>query len=59
MMQAEDGRWYYFQEDGSAVRKSWKLINGDYYYFLGSGAMAADALVPGGYRVGPDGKWIQ
>lgn len=55
----EDGKTYYFQENGAAVRKGWKMIDGDYYYFLKSGVLAVDALVPGGYRVGPDGKWIQ
>mgnify|MGYP002555875746 CR=1 FL=1 len=29
------------------------------YYFLKNGVMAVDALVPGGYRVGADGKWVQ
>ena len=41
------------------MKNGWKLIGEDYYYFLKSGVMARDALVPGGYRVGPDGKWIQ
>ena len=55
----EEGKTNYFPADGSAVKKGWKMIDGDYYYFLKSGAMATDALVPGGYRVGADGKWIQ
>ena len=55
----EDGRTYYFQEDGSAVKNGWKMIDGYYYYFLKSGSMATDALVPGGYRVGADGRWIE
>ena len=58
-VQTEDGKWYYFQSDGKAMKNGWKLIGEDYYYFLKSGVMARDALVPGGYRVGPDGKWIQ
>lgn len=57
--QDEDGKWYYLAEDGKAVKNGWKLIGEDYYYFLKSGVMAADALVPGGERVGADGKWIQ
>lgn len=57
--QDAEGKWYYLQENGKAVKNGWKLIDGDYYYFLKSGVMATDALVPGGYRVGPDGKWIQ
>ena len=57
--QDEDGKWYYLAEDGKAVKNGWKLIGEDYYYFLKSGVMAVDALVPGGERVGADGKWIQ
>lgn len=58
-VETETGKWYYFQDNGSAISKGWKLIDGDYYYFLNSGVMASDALVPGGYRVGPDGRWVQ
>lgn len=58
-VQTQDGKWYYFQSNGQALKKGWKQIDGDWYYFLNSGVMAADALVPGGYRVGADGKWIQ
>lgn len=57
--QDENGKWYFLQENGVAVKNGWKMIEGDYYYFLKSGVMAVDALVPGGYRVGPDGKWVQ
>ena len=55
----EDGKWYYLQSNGYAMRNGWKMVNGEYYYFLKSGIMAADALVPGGYRVGADGRWVQ
>jgi len=55
----ENNKWYYFDERGQAVTKGWYLIEGDYYYFLNSGVMAQDAIVPGGYRVGADGKWVQ
>ena len=41
------------------MKKGWKQFSGDWYYFLNSGMMATDAVVPGGYRVGPDGKWVQ
>ena len=53
-----EGKWYYFEENGLAVKRNWKLIGEDYYYFLPSGAMATDALAPGGYRVGSDGRRI-
>ena len=26
--------WYYFEENGLAVKRNWKLIGEDYYYFL-------------------------
>lgn len=55
----EEGKWYYLSDNGQAVAKGWHMIDGDYYYFLNSGVMAQDALVPGGYRVGTDGRWIQ
>lgn len=57
--QDENGKYYYLGEDGKAFKGGWKQIDGDYYYFLKSGVMAVDALVPGGERVGVDGKWIQ
>ena len=53
-----EGKWYYFEESGHAVKRNWKLIGEDYYYFLPSGVMATDALAPGGYRVGADGRRI-
>ncbi|MCI6887975.1 MAG: hypothetical protein MR868_12155 [Lachnospiraceae bacterium] len=55
----EEGKTYYFQENGLAIKNGWKMIDGYYYYFLKSGVMAVDALVPGGYRVGADGRWIE
>lgn len=55
--QNTDGRWYYFEEDGSAFKHGWKNIDGEEYYFLKSGAMASDALVPGG-RVDASGKRV-
>ena len=58
-VQNEEGKWYYMQANGRAIKNGWKLIDGDYYYFLKNGVMAVDALVPGGYRVGADGKWVQ
>lgn len=58
-VQDEDGKWYYMQADGSAVKGKWYTIGEDEYYFLPSGAMAADALAPGGYRVDASGKKIK
>lgn len=55
--QDKDGRWYYFEENGKAFKNGWKNIDGEEYYFLKSGAMAADALVPGG-RVDASGKKV-
>ncbi len=57
--QTEDGKWYYFLADGSAVKNKWYTIDGEEYYFLKSGVMAADALVPGGGRVDASGRRIK
>ena len=55
--QTEEGKWYYFQENGMAYKNGWQEIDGENYYFLKSGVLAVDALV-GGYRVDASGKWI-
>ena len=54
----EDGKWYFFQENGVALKNGWKVIDGEEYYFLKSGVLAVDALVPGGYRVDASGRKI-
>ena len=56
--QTEDGKWYFFQENGVALKNGWKVIDGEEYYFLKSGVLAVDALVPGGYRVDASGRKI-
>ncbi len=52
------GTWYYLRTDGSMVHDRWMLIDGKYYYFYSSGAMASNTTV-GGYQVGANGQWIQ
>ena len=44
------GRWWYREADGSYPRNSWKVINGSWYYFDGSGWM-----VTGWRKIG--GTW--
>ncbi len=58
-IQTEDGKWYYFLSDGTAVTGKWYTVDGEEYYFLKSGAMAADALVPGGGRVDASGRRVK
>ena len=54
--QNEEGKWYYFAENGKAVKNGWKTIDDAEYYFLKSGTMATDVNIPGGGHVGADGK---
>lgn len=65
--------WYWFGSDG-AMATGWRSIAGSWYYFDDSGVMKANCwmgdycflpnramatnTVIGGYRIGPDGKWI-
>ncbi|MCD8223537.1 MAG: hypothetical protein LUC99_01570 [Clostridiales bacterium] len=37
----------------------WNLVNDVWYYMDESGAMLTDTTTPDGYKVGPDGAWIQ
>ena len=39
-------------------KTGWKLVNGKWYYFYESGAMAYNTTIEG-YAVGSDGAWIQ
>ncbi len=50
------GDWYYFGPSGEAYKDGWHNIDGYDYYFLKTGKMAHDALVPGGGHVGSDGR---
>ena len=54
--QDADGSWYYFGPDSLMMHDAW--IGGT-YYVDSSGRMMVNATTPDGYRVGPDGKWIQ
>lgn len=58
-IQDPDGKWYYFQESGQALKNGWKMVDGEEYYFLKSGALAVDALVPGGGRVDAQGRRVK
>lgn len=37
----------------------WLLWNEHWYYLKLDGIMAADEMTPDGYKIGPDGTWIQ
>ena len=51
--------WWYQNDDGSWTSNGWQMIDGQYYYFNGSGYMLANTTTPDGYYVGPDGAWVQ
>ncbi|MDD3253462.1 MAG: hypothetical protein PHV18_13005 [Lachnospiraceae bacterium] len=55
-IQDPEGKWYYFQDNGKALKNGWKTVDGEEFYFLKSGALAVDALVPGGGRVDAQGR---
>ena len=51
--------WWFRNDDGSWPSNGWQYIGGKYYYFNESGYMLENTTTPDGYRVGPDGAWIQ
>lgn len=51
------GKKYYLNSEGAMVT-GWKEIEGKWYYFNKDGLMAANTMVDG-YKLGPDGAWIQ
>lgn len=55
----DNNGWWYQNDDGSWTSNGWQLINGQYYYFNGSGYMLANTTTPDGYYVGADGAWVQ
>ena len=57
--QDKDQKWYYLNQDGSMAASQWILDKGKWYYVTESGAMAVNTEIPGQYRVGADGAWIQ
>lgn len=52
------GYWYE-NDDGSYPINQWQEIDGKQYYFGADGYMLADTTTPDGYKVGPDGAWIE
>ncbi|MGJ0962296.1 hypothetical protein ACR75P_11495 [Faecalicoccus pleomorphus] len=50
------GQRYYFNNAGYMLT-GWQLIEGKYYYFDASGAMAKDTWI-GDYYVDKNGVWI-
>ena len=47
--------WWWRNADGSYPTSQWKEVNGKWYYFEGSGYMAANKWIDGIYYVGADG----
>lgn len=63
-----DGRWYYLHAESDGRRghmyTGWHEIDGKWYYFHNvsdgnRGHMLINTTTPDGYKVGPDGAWIQ
>lgn len=48
--------WWYSLPDGSWLAKTWKKINGKWYYFHADGYIAECEYVDG-YYIGKDGAW--
>lgn len=56
----QDAKGWWWQEDnGSYPASTWKNIGGKSYYFGADGYMLANTTTPDGYKVGPDGAWIE
>ncbi|NRD77279.1 L,D-transpeptidase family protein [Bacillus sp. BRMEA1] len=51
------GKTYYLDQSGT-MKTGWVQISGKWYYFNKDGSMAVNTAI-NGYKVGPDGAWIQ
>ena len=52
------GHWYYLNAGGDMIT-GWLFWNEHWYYLKPDGIMAADEMTPDGYKMGPDGIWVQ
>lgn len=52
------GHWYYLNAGGDMIT-GWLFWNEHWYYLKPDGIMAADEMTQNGYKIGPDGTWIQ
>lgn len=52
------GHWYYLNAGGDMIT-GWLFWNEHWYYLKPDGIMAADEMTQDGYKIGPDGTWIQ
>ena len=52
------GHWYYLNAGGDMIT-GWLFWNERWYYLKPDGIMAADEMTPDGYKMGPDGIWVQ
>ena len=53
------GKWYYADEDGVLLTKTWKTIDGDDYYFGEDCDMTVNDFVDGTYYVDENGKKVK
>ena len=52
------GHWYYLNAGGDMIT-GWLFWNEHWNYLKPDGIMAADEMTQNGYKIGPDGTWIQ
>ena len=55
---ADNGRWWYENDDGSYRSNGWATIDNKYYYFDSEGYILTDTITPDGYMVNQDGQWV-
>lgn len=58
-----DNKTYFFDNSNTlskgSMRIGWVRIMNEWYYFGLDGAMLTNGMTPDGYKVGPDGRWMQ
>ncbi len=58
-----DGKWYYFTMSNAGATYLFDSTTGEWAYVPGKedpvGAMLTNTTTPDGYKVGPDGAWIE
>lgn len=56
--QEQDGRWYYYDEEGTMCT-GWIEVGGKHYYLYEDGHCAMNEITPDGFRVDADGAWYE
>ncbi|MBQ3543807.1 MAG: Ig-like domain-containing protein [Lachnospiraceae bacterium] len=53
--QEEDGKWYYYDNDGVVAKSQWKKVGNKYYYFDTEGVMQSSKWINNKYYVKSNG----